>query len=313
MGTPDLDDLVAFVAVAETRSFSGAARRLELPKSTVSRAVARLEDALDVQLVHRTTRSVALSTAGAALYEKVVAPISSLRQSVGELPAQEEQLSGGIRVTAPLDFGAAVLADVVRRFVARHPHVEVDLRLTNEHVDLVAEGIDVGIRFALHRLKDSSLHARRICPSTLQLFASPAYLARRGVPRMPRDLDDHDWVRFRSVTKLRLDAPDAHAEVVPRGRILSNDMFFIHAALLQDAGLGALPTFLADPDVTAGRLVRVLPRWTIQSAFVWIVRPGGRNVAPKVSAFIELVLETLRARGFVPRSSVADGAVVGKA
>ena len=303
MGTADLNDLVAFVAVAETRSFSAAARRLELPKSTVSRTIARLEDALDVQLLHRTTRRVAVSTAGTALYEKVAAPISALRQSVGELPGQEEQLSGGIRVTAPLDFGASVLADVVRRFTARYPHVEVDLRLTNELVDLVAEGIDVAIRFALRRLKDSSLHARRICPSTLQLFASPAYLARRGVPRTPRDLDEHHWVRFRGVTTLQLDAPDERAQVVPRGRIISNDMLFIHAALLHDAGIAALPTFLADADVTAGRLVRVLPRWTTQSAFVWIVRPGGRNVAPKVAAFIDFVLEELRARGFVPRAS----------
>lgn len=303
MGTPDLNDLVAFAAVAETRSFSAAARRLELPKSTVSRAIARLEDALDVQLVHRTTRSVALSTAGTALYEKIAVPLASLRQSVGELPADEEQLSGSIRITAPPDFGTAVLADVVQRFTTLHPHVEVDLRLTNELVDLVAEGIDVALRFSTQRLRDSSLHARRLCPSVLQLFASPAYLARRGVPRAPRDLADHEWVRFRGTATFRLEGPDGHVDVVPRGRLVSNDMLYIRSALLNDAGVAALPTFLCDADAAAGRLVRVLPRWATQSSSLWLVRPGGRNAPPKVAAFVDLVIEELRARGLLPRSA----------
>lgn len=303
MGTPDLNDLVAFAAVAETRSFSAAARRLELPKSTVSRAVARLEDALDVQLVHRTTRSVALSTAGTALYEKIAEPLASLRQSVGDLPADEEQLSGGIRITAPPDFGTAVLADVVQRFTTLHPHVEVDLRLTNELVDLVAEGIDLALRFSTQRLRDSSLHARRLCPSMLQLFASPGYLARRGVPRTPRDLEDHEWVRFRGTSTFRLEGPDGHVDVVPRGRLVSNDMLYIRSALLTDAGIAALPTFLCDSDAAAGRLVRVLPRWTAQSSSLWLVRPGGRSAPPKVAAFVDLVVEELRVRGLLPRSA----------
>jgi DNA-binding transcriptional LysR family regulator len=303
MGTADLNDLAVFVALAETRSFSAAARRLGIPKSTVSRAIARLEDAIDVQLVHRTTRQVALSTAGTALYEKVAAPLASLRESVGDLPAQEEQLSGVIRVTAPLDFGAAILAEVVPRFTTRHPSVEVELVLTNAHLDLVAEGIDLALRFAVARLKDSSLSARRLCGSALQLFASPAYLARRGTPRSPRDLDGHDWVRFRGTTRLELRSGDETAEVEPRGRIVANDMMFMHAALLQDAGIAALPTFLAGDDVATGRLIRVLPRWTTLPAHLWLVRPGGRDVPRKVATFVELLLEDVRERGLLPREA----------
>jgi DNA-binding transcriptional LysR family regulator len=218
MGTAELDDLAVFVAVGETGSFSAAAGRLRVPKSSVSRAVARLEAAMGVGLIHRTTRHVALSTAGAALYEKVAGPLRSIQQSLGDLPELEELPSGLLRVTAATDFGAAVLAEVAARFTARYPGVEVDMRLTNENLDLVSEGIDVAFRLANRRLKDSSLSARKACPLPLRLYASPSYLARRGTPRTPRELDGHDWVRFRQVQELKLETEGESVMLRPGGR-----------------------------------------------------------------------------------------------
>lgn len=295
MATIDLNHLSVFGAVGESASFSVAARRLGLPKSSVSRAVAKLEAAVGVRLVHRTTRHVALSTAGKALYEKTAPLLATLRQSIGDLPELEEQPSGRLRVTATIDFGAAVLAEVVARFVARYPGVEVELRLTNELVDLVAESIDVALRISSTRLKDSSLTAKKAGPVTLQLFAAPAYLARRGTPRVPRDLDGHEWVGFRAARAVRLEGPGGPIDVRPQGRITCDDMSFLRAAVLEGAGIGVLPAFLTHADVAAGRLVRLLPRWNMLSGYLWIVSPGARHVPRKVSAFTQLVLETMRA------------------
>src|SRR6185295_11403085 len=133
MATIALDDLGVFVSVVETASFSRAASRLGLPKSSVSRAIARLENATGAPVLYRTTRQVALSTAGRALYERVRSQIASLRDATSDL--------------------SGFFADVVDRFMGRYPAVEVDLRLTNEYVDLVGEGIDVALRFATRRLK----------------------------------------------------------------------------------------------------------------------------------------------------------------
>jgi DNA-binding transcriptional LysR family regulator len=301
MGTAELDDVAVFVAVGETGSFSTAARRLGLPKSSVSRAITRLERAMDVALVHRTTRHVALSTAGKALYEKVIGPIRSIQKSLGDLPENEEQPSGKLRVTAAVDFGVAVLAEVAARFTARYPAVEVELRITNQVLDLVSEGIDVGLRISTRRLKDSTLSARKTCPVTLQLFASPGYLARRGTPRAPGDLEAHDWVRFRGLDDVRLVGPGEPITILPRGRIEGDDMFFMLRAMLADAGIGILPVFLADTELAAGRLVRVLPKWNIHSGDLWIVSPGGHRSPRKVTAFVDMVLETLKARALAPR------------
>jgi DNA-binding transcriptional LysR family regulator len=304
MGTVELDDIAVFVAVGESGSFSTAASRLGLPKSSVSRAIARLEAAMGVALVHRTTRHVALSTAGAALYERVAGHVRSIQQSLGDLPEREEQPSGRLRVTAPVDFGAAVMAEITARFAARYPSVEVEARLTNQNLDLVAEGIDVALRISLRRLKDSTLTARKTCPITIQLFAAPSYLARRGTPRTPRDLEAHEWVKFRGAGPIRLEGPGDTVSILPRGRIEADEMAFVRGATVAGAGIAILPTFLADGEVAAGRLVRLLPKWNIFSGDLWIVTPAGRTPR-KVTAFVDLVLETLKARALAPRDAAA--------
>jgi len=295
MGTVDLNDLSMFVAVVETASFTAAAGRLGLPKSSVSRAIARLEDAMGVRVLHRTTRKVAPSTAGKALYEKVRAEIAALRRSVRELPELEEEPSGRVRVTASLNF-ETFLAEVVARFVSRYRAVEVDLRITNDQVDLVAAGIDLALRFSTKRLKDSSLNARKLGPAGVQLFASPSYLARCGTPRTPRELDRHEWVVFRPATELRLEGDGPAATIVTRGRIVCDDMAFVRAALVNGCGIGYLDAPFAESDVAAGKLVRILPRWSSPISNLWAVWPGARQLPRKVAAFLDLVVETLQTR-----------------
>lgn len=296
----DLDLLRVFAAVARTASFSAAARELRIPKSSASRAVARLEEELGVQLLFRTTRQVSLSAAGTGLYDRIAPLLHGLESALGELPEREEEPSGLLRVTAPVDIGVFFLAELTTRFTLRYPAVSVELDLSNRLVDLVAEGFDVALRVA-PGLKDSTLVARKASPVQLQLFASPIYLARRGTPRTEADLAAHDWVTFGTqARKLRLDGPRGPVEVAPRSRILCPELLFVREAMRAGAGLGLLPSFMADSDVAAGTLVRVLPRLARTGGNLYVVSPAARHVPRKVAAFRDLVLELIKSRPLGP-------------
>lgn len=295
--TVDLDLLARFVAVAETASFSAAAKRLRLPKSSVSRGVARLEDMLGAQLLHRTTRNVSLSTAGAALYERTAPLLISLREAVGALPEQEEQPSGELRITAPNDIGQLLVGELIARFSARYPAVEVDVQLTTRQVDLVAEGFDLALRASDRPLKDSSLTARRLGAFEGHLYASPAYLARRGTPRHARELDSHDWVVFRSMRgPLRLQGPEPIV-VQPQGRIVGDDFLFVREAARAGAGIALLDALYTEKDVAEGRLVRLLPRYSLRGGGgLYLVYPATRHPPRKLTVFRDFLLETMKAR-----------------
>lgn len=289
----DLNLLNAFVAVAQSSSFSLAAKKLRLPKSSVSRAISRLEAELDTQLLHRTTRQVSLTTAGAALYEKVTPSIASLAQAVGSIPERDQQPAGELRITAPVDVGHAFLAEVVARFVARYPMVRVDARITNEIVDLVGDGFDLALRAAARRLEDSTLVARKLSPVEFHVFAAPSYLARRGTPRTVEDLDAHDWVGFR---------PRTRDPIRARSRIIADDLMFVREAIRMGAGLGMFPSFLARSDVASGALVRVVPRHAEPAGGLMLVYPKTQHPPLKVTAFRDFVVEYLSANPLVPRA-----------
>ena len=296
--TIDLERVALFLAVAEQASFSAAARSLDLPKSSVSRQVAALEAALGTQLLHRTTRRVSLSTAGEALYERAAPLVAALRSALGSLPEQEEQPSGELRITAPNDVGATLLGDIVPRFSARFPAVRVDLRLTNRTVDLVAEGFDLALRAAARPLRDSSLLMRKVGALEIQIFAAPAYLARRGTPRTLEDVAKHAFVLFHGFrTRPSLAAAAAAA------RIVGDDFSFVREALKAGGGLGLLPSFLAQPELASGQLVRVLPRFAESGGDLVLLHPRAKHVPRKVTAFRDFLLEYLVARPLPARGS----------
>jgi DNA-binding transcriptional LysR family regulator len=289
----DLNLIAVFEAVARTGSFSAAAKELGIPKSTASRAIARLEDELRVQLLFRTTRKVSLSEPGTALYDRVTPLLRSMKGALSGLPERGEAPSGTLKVTAPVDLGVLFLAEVLSRYTARYPEVSVDLHLTGRVVDLVGEGFDVALRVA-SRLEDSSLVVRRAAPVLLRLYASPLYLARRGTPRNADELGEHDWVVFRGgPEKLRV---AALRPAQGRARIVCDDFLFVRDAVRAGAGIGLLPTFVAEPEVLAGALVRIVHRFERPAGSLFIVTPEAKHVPGKVSAFRELVVEMLRTR-----------------
>lgn len=301
----DLDLLRAFVAVYDAGSFSVAATKLGVPRSTLSRAVATLEDQLAVTLFQRTTRRVAATAAATTLYDRVALHVAAMDASFSDLPDAEEAPSGTLRVTTTADFGAMVLAEAVARFTQRYPRIRVEARLSTTNVDLVKENIDVAIRFASKSLRDSTMVAREIARVASCLYASPQYLARRATPHTPADLREHDLVDFIGGRPLRLSDGTKRAEIAPSAvdvatRVRADSFWFMRETLKAGGGIGQLPSFLADPDVVAGNLVRVLPGWVALAGKVYFVHAPSKRVPPRVTAFRDLLIELLRQRPVGP-------------
>lgn len=278
----NLDRLRMFAVVAEARSFTAAAAELGLPKSTVSREIARLEAEMGVRLLHRTTRKVVPSTAGAELLLRVSPLLGSLQEAICDIREHQDEPSGLLRVTTTNDIGVAVLSRLVARYTQRYPAVRVEAVLTNRVVDLAEERIDLALRVTSGQLEDSSLVARQLGPMSLELFASPRYLARRGKPQRPEDLAEHDQVGFLGI-----------AGNADGARIAGDDMFFVREVLRADGGIGLLPSFVAEADVASGELVRVFPRLSRRTGTVWLVYPSSAHLPRTVTAFRDLAVETL--------------------
>jgi DNA-binding transcriptional LysR family regulator len=301
VGAPiDLNLLRAFAAVHASGSFSAAAVTLGVPRSTVSRAVAALEEQLKLSLFQRTTRKVITTPVGLSLFERVAPQLESLDGALVDLPEQADAPSGTLRITTTPDLGSIVLTEAIARYLRRYPAVQVELELSARVVDLVSEGFDLALRVARTRPKSSSLVARRVGEIVLQLYASPSYLARRPAPRSPAEASLHEWATYDTRPLSLSSSRGAKSVIAPASRVRSNDMFFQREALRAGCGLGALPSFLADADVTSGTLVRVLPDWVVFSSSVVLIHPAHRHLPRKISAFQELLLELLRQRPISP-------------
>lgn len=288
---PALDDLELFVRVAERGAFAQVARELGVPTSTVSRAVARLEEALKVRLLQRTTRSLRTTGEGQALYARAAPALLALKEAVRETETGETEPRGRLRLTAPADVGAALVADVVAEFTAAHPEVTVEACLSNRVVNLVQEGFDVALRAG--RLADSSLIARRIGGLESHLFASPDYLKRHAAPRSPADLERHELVLFRArngSAVWKLEGPRGQASTQVHGRIEGDDFLFVREAVRAGAGIGLMPRLICARELSDGSLVRVLPSWEERGAVLHFVYPSARHPAAKVTAFRDFVV-----------------------
>ncbi|WP_437810066.1 LysR substrate-binding domain-containing protein [Sorangium sp. So ce1078] len=291
----DLNHLSVFAAVAESASFTAAARRLGVPKSTVSRGIASLEASLGVRLLQRTTRSVALTTAGQALVDRLGSRLRALTEAIEGLPELADEPSGSLRLTATADFGTEVLAEILAGFCRRYPRITVEMHLSTRPVDLVKEGYDAAFRFLGKKPRDSTLIARKVGDLHMQFYASPAYLAARGTPRTLDDLAEHDGVALAGTSPFARDEP-SRARARLRVRLVADDGFFAREAVRHGVGIGLFPAFLVQQDVLAGALVRVLPRWTMPMGGVFLVFPSGQHLPKKTVALRDHVVEALRAQ-----------------
>ena len=290
----DLNDIVVFAKVAETKSFTGAAEALGLPKSTVSRKLAQLEERLGVRLVQRTTRKLALTDIGEAYYDRcarIVADLASAEQLVTDMQASPR---GRLRVSATVDFATRYLGDIVSVFLADHPEINVEIDATDRVVDLIEDGFDVAIRFG--SLPESSLVARRLCGVALLLCASPGYLDRRGTPKHIEELDEHDHVLFTPVSRNQtwtVVHGDATYEFGRPARFASNNYGAVRHAAIAGAGIALISDFMVADDLRSGALVRVLPDWATRTTDVHAVYPARQNLPPRLALFLDHMVKSL--------------------
>ncbi|WP_437578325.1 LysR family transcriptional regulator [Sorangium sp. So ce887] len=293
----DLNRIAVFVRVVDEQGFTAAARVLGLPKSSVSRSVALLEQALGARLLHRSTRSVRLTEAGAAFYERASRGVASLEEAAAMAADLEAVVRGTIRITAPVDVGVAMLEPAIARFVRRHPAVRIDVVLTGRVVDLVEEGFDLALRAG--PLRDGSVIARKIGQVEVALYASPRYLERAGVPGSLGDLAAHRCVLFRATrgrAAWTLQGPAGDETVEVEGPLAVDELSFARRAVLAGVGIGLLPAVLCAREVARGRLVRVLPSHVASGAPLHLVYPSARYLPHRIATFRDFLVEALTPR-----------------
>ena len=288
----EIEDIQAFVAVADAGGLSPAAGRLGVSKSIVSRRIARLEKSLHARLLNRTTRGAALTEAGASFREHAVR-IAAEADAARDAVSPDGKVRGRLRVAAPLSFGASHFAPVLAELASRHPELEIQSSYSDRTVDLVAEGFDAAIRLGL--LDDSELVARRISTFGGNLVASPAYLERRGPPRTPDDLLAHD-----TINRVNDEWPLLHDGRVitlhPRARFTADNGAALVPAVLAGLGIALLPDFLIAGHLASGALVAVLPDYPMPEAGVYVVRPPGGSASCKVRVLIDIMVEKFATR-----------------
>lgn len=289
----DLNDLRVFERVGSLRSFAGAARALSLPRSSVSRSIARLESALGTRLIHRTTREVELTPAGESLMGRCVDALGALGEALDYVGSLATEAHGELRVSAGIGFGINVLAEQLPAFLQRYPRVDILLDLTSRPAELVSERVDIAIR--LGPLADSSMVAVRLGELKRALCASPAYLERRGEPRTLEDLSNHDAIempgadgRARTWSFTR---DGLTRDVVVQPRIAVNDALTISRLVLNGAGLGIISSYLCAPEIEAGHLIHLMPEWISPPIGVHLIFPSKRELAPAVRAFVDFLKE----------------------
>jgi len=290
--------MVTFARVVKAGSFAGAARRLHVTSSVASKHVAKLEQALGVRLLNRSTRKLSLTEAGAAYYEhcaRIVEEVENSKTAIAQLQAAPRGL---LRVTAPVTFANTRLGPILREFFARHPDVQIDLNASNRVVDLAEEGFDVAIRIA--RTLPPNVVARELRRVRWHLCASPEYLEREGVPAHPANLTRHNCLTFPAPGT----SPEWHftrggekATVPVHGSLQSNMVEALHDLVLNGTGLTLLPGYMAGKDISEGKLRAVLEDWEIEAgSSLYAVYLRSRFLAPKVRVFVDFLVEKFGAK-----------------
>jgi DNA-binding transcriptional LysR family regulator len=290
----DLNRIQVFAQVVSAGSFSAGARALGIPKSSASRGVRQLEDALGVRLLERTTRRLRLTEAGREYYERVALALSGLNEARAAVMELQDTPKGAVRMAAPSAWGSWLLAPVIAQFVETYPEIHIDLSLTDGDVDLVRDGFDLALRMG--RLEDSSLIVRTIGSIDRGLFASATYLERRGTPQRLADLARHDVIAFRGDRdghgqgeRLRLQGPDGIESLTVHGRIETDAFSFVFESVRLGIGIGLLPL---GGCVTHMRLVRVLPELIEPGFPVSIVYPSSRHLPQRVRLLRDALMTT---------------------
>lgn len=283
-----IDGMRTYVAVVSEGSFSRAAERLSMSPQLVSKYVAQLEGRLGARLINRSTRRLSVTEVGQAYYERckvVLADIDEMENAVGDATAKAR---GTLRINAPMSFGTLHLSRAIAGYQSEQPDVSVDLTLDDRIVDIVSEGYDIAIRIG--RLRESALVARKLAPVRLVVCGAPEYLANRGVPDSPQDLNEHECLRYTLASdpdRWEFTAGDETVAVKVNGSFLANNGDAVRLAALAGRGLALQPTFIVGDDIRAGRLQRVLRDYEVDPMGVYAVYAHRQYLSGKVRTFVD--------------------------
>ena len=300
----DLNLVKAFVSVVEGQSFTEAGKALGLPKSSVSRRVSELEDALGVRLLHRTTRKLTLTDAGRAYFEQAERALQGLDAAAEAASGLDREPRGVVRMTVPVELGVMSISDLLAEFTHRYPDIHVEVSLDSHSVNLVDEGFDIGVR--TRSSLDAAVVVRRLGSIDTGLFASPEYIERRGAPKSLDELAAHDCILLRAPQQRavwRLEGLDGSVSTVEvRGRISTDETLFVWQAVRSGLGIGILPLHAVSTCTAAGKIpptVRVLPEYAIRRAELQVVTPSGTKRPHRVTLLRDFLIESLahRCRG----------------
>lgn len=290
-----LDGLKAFVATAQTGSFTEAAQRMGISNRLTSKYVAELETRIGARLLQRTTRKVGLTPTGEDLLARAPALLDELEDMLGSVSEETRGFSGLIRVSAPITFGETHLGDMIRRFAAPHPDLNIDLRLNDAYVDLAREGIDLAFRIGIPEV--SSLKSRKLGDMQSSVVASPDYIKANGQPQTPQDLVDHSCIMDTN----RRDPQrwpflkDGHVTTVtiPR-RYMVNSAKVARDWAVEGIGISYSPSFIVAKDIEEGRLVPILPDYVSPTFPISAVYLAGAVLPRKVRALIDFAVSDFK-------------------
>ncbi|WP_420416291.1 LysR family transcriptional regulator [Pacificispira sp.] len=293
-----------FVRVAEVGSFTAVGRECGMSQSSVSRAVSLLEQRCGSQLLQRTTRRVSLTETGVELYERSRALLSEIEDLESSIGNRSKSPVGRLRLQAPTEFGRLHVSGHVMEFLAAYPGIDVDLTLNDRYVDLIEEGVDLAIRIG--NLSDQSMIAKKLGQDSRHLVASPSYLERHGEPAHPGELMKHSCVIYtyqRTPERWLFSGPDGVVEVTVSGRVRANSGEVMRSAVLSGHGIAILGGYSVRHDISAGRLVALLPGYPIQPLDVQIIYSPTRHLSRKSRAFIDFYADRIRHSGVLKGAS----------
>jgi DNA-binding transcriptional LysR family regulator len=289
-----LNAMRTFCCIVESQGFSAAAERLNTVHSSVSRQLQQLETTLGVRLIHRNTRRLSLTEAGEQYYAACVDILERIDGAAIAVSHQQDRPSGLLRISAPLVVGTLELANWLPAFQERYPDIQVDLSCSDPFVDLVAERFDVAIRIC-GPLEDSSLVARLLSVSPMVLVASPTYVQRMGLPRAAQDLKAHKLLTYGSSSPWSLQSKEGEAVMVMPDRSFRTDtVTTLYAAAIGGAGIAAVTRATAQEDLQAGKLVHILPEYTLGMRYYYALYPHARHLPAKVRVFVEFMAQHYR-------------------
>ncbi len=284
-----------FVRVLETGSFSAAARQLNIGQSAVSKSIAQLEDRLGVSLLSRSTHGLSPTEAGETYYERALRAIEEAEEADFAARDAGARLTGRLRVSGGVTLTRLYLVPRLAAFLAEHPRLSVDFTLDDRPVDLIEEGVDIGLRYG--PLGDSSLIGRKVATARRLVLGKPDYFDHAGVPTTPAELTGHEAIIYTrdrgGIDSWTFRKGDSETCVTLSSRLRLSSSEGVRAAVLSGLGLAIVSEWLFGPELACGAIRAVLPEWTLPRIELWLVFPTGRKANAKAHAFAAFVEDAI--------------------